>query len=92
MLGEREASLPPAAMEAPRTDPAAALLPVILLGLRVLSERSVALAANCFPLLATASAFALFWRALPDPSTLQLIGLGGYGVFILAAITLRRSK
>lgn len=55
------------------------------LGLAALSKRTLIAISNLFTLLTVASAFALWWRVLPDPSIRQLIGLSIYAVFVLAA-------
>jgi hypothetical protein len=54
------------------------------LGLFALSQRTTVALSKLFSLLTAASAFALWWGVLPNPSVLQLVGLGGYAVFILA--------
>lgn len=68
-------------------DAAAAML---ALALKTLSQKTVVALASLFTLGAVASAFALWWRVLPDPTTYQLIGLGVYAIFILAVLWLRR--
>ena len=63
----------------------------LMLGLGALSKRSIIALQSAFVLLATASAFVLWWSVLPSPSVLQLTGLAMYGVFVLAAsIIVRR--
>ena len=63
---------------------------MLYLGLKALSQRALVAIAALFTLLTVASAFALWWRVLPDPSVFQLVGLGLYAVFILAIHLVRR--
>lgn len=66
-------------------------LQALALGLQALSQRFVVALSRLFVLLATASAFALWWRCMPEPSVLQLIGLSLYAIFALSAsIIVRR--
>jgi hypothetical protein len=65
-------------------------LQALTLGLQALSQRTVVALSRLFVLLATGSAFALWWRTLPDPTVLQLIGLAGYAIFVLAASYIAR--
>ena len=71
----------------PRTDQVleAAGLQTLMLGLGALSKRAIVGLQSLFVLLATGSAFALWWSVLPSPSILQLVGLGMYAMFVLAA-------
>lgn len=62
----------------------------LVLGLQALSQRTVVALSKLFVLLATASAFALWWAVLPNPTVLQLVGLGMYGAFVLAASFIAR--
>ena len=57
----------------------------LMLGLGALSKRAVIALQSMFVLLATGSAFVLWWSVLPSPSVLQLTGLGMYALFVLAA-------
>jgi len=65
-------------------------LQALTLGLQALSQRFVVALSKLFVLLATASAFALWLEVLPNPSVLQLVGLGMYGIFALAASFIAR--
>ena len=58
---------------------------ILRLAIGELSKRFVIALSRLFTLLTVASAFLLWWRVLPEPSILQLIGLGMYATFILAA-------
>lgn len=55
----------------------------LMLGLGALSKRTLVALSNLFTLLTVASAFALWWRVLPEPSVYQLAGLTIYAVFLL---------
>ena len=55
----------------------------LMIGLGALSKRTLVALAQLFTLLTVASAFALWWRVLPDPSVYQLVGLSIYAVFLL---------
>lgn len=72
-----------------------AMVTGVMLGLKALSQgAAVALghiAAHIFSLLTVGSAFWL-WAATPTPNTYQLVGLGGYALFILAANVIVRRK
>lgn len=62
----------------------------LMLGLGALSKRAIIALQSMFVLLATGSAFILWWSVLPSPSVLQLTGLGMYGLFVLAASVIVR--
>jgi hypothetical protein len=62
----------------------------LMLGLGALSKRAIVALQSLFVLLATASAFILWWSVLPSPSVLQLVGLAGYALFVLAASVIVR--
>lgn len=67
----------------------------IIIGLKALSQgAAIALsnvASHLFSLLTVASAFWL-WLTFPEPNTNQLISIGGYALFILAANVIVRRK
>lgn len=62
----------------------------LMLGLGALSKRAIIALQSLFVLLATASAFILWWAVMPNPSVLQLIGLSIYALFVLAASVIVR--
>ena len=63
----------------------------LMLGLSALSQRMVVGLSKLFTLLTVGSAFWL-WMSLPHPDVYQLIAMGGYAVFVLAAnIIVRRA-
>lgn len=63
---------------------------LLLLSLRVVSQRAVTAVSHLFTLLLCGSALLLWWTVLPQPSILQLIGLGMWGCLILAIEVVRR--
>lgn len=73
--------------EAPvRQDPATSLgIEALRIGLSALSQRTVIALSRLFTLLTVGSAFMLWWRVMPEPSTFQLVGLSIYALFVLAA-------
>lgn len=64
---------------------------MLMVALKALSQRAVAAVADLFMLATVASAF-LLWMWTPEPTTYQLVGLGMYGIFILAANWIVRRK
>jgi hypothetical protein len=76
----------------PRADPQENKLATdaMLLALRALSQRAVIAFHSLFTLLLAGSAFALWWRTLPDPSVFQLVGLSIYAAFVLALHVVRK--
>lgn len=56
----------------------------ILLALKTLSQKTIVALSNLFCLLTVGSAFVL-WFHVPDPNVFQIVSLGLYAVFILAA-------
>lgn len=55
-----------------------------------LSKKALVAISNCFTALSLGTAFWLWQSVLPEPSPNQLIGLGGYAVFILSLEYVRR--
>lgn len=66
----------------------AAATSILLTSLRALSQRTLVALGNLFVLAAAASAFWLWYVTLPDPSIPQLVGLGLYGLLMLALVHL----
>jgi len=62
----------------------------LMLGLGALSKRAIVALQSMFVLLATGSAFVLWWSVMPNPSILQLTGLSIYAMFVLAASVIVR--
>lgn len=60
------------------------------MALRSLSQKSLVALASLFSLLLAGSVFWLFMAVLPNPSVLQLTGLGGYCAFVLALHMVRK--
>lgn len=63
---------------------------MVTLGLAILSQRTVAVAGHLIPLFAIGSGFTLWWAVKENPSINQLVGLGLYGLFMLAILALRK--
>lgn len=63
---------------------------MLMLAFKALSQRALIAASASFTLLMVASAFWLWMVTLPQPSVLQLVGLGGYALFVLAIEWVRR--
>jgi hypothetical protein len=77
-------------VEEPESDRSEAATKILVVALKALSQRALVALSACFTLLTVASAFALWWRVLPEPSILQLIGLGIYAIFVLSVHLVRR--
>lgn len=72
-------------------DATKALSSLLLLSLKALSQRALVALASLFTLVAVASTWWLFEEALPvNPSVNQLVGLGLYGLFVLAIHWVKR--
>lgn len=68
---------------------AAVQMLILLLG--TLSKRTLVALDNCFTLITVGSAFWL-WSSIPNPSILQIVELGIYALFVLAAnVIVRRT-
>lgn len=78
---------PPAA--APPRD-VQALTGMLMMALKALSQRTVVALASLVDLALASSVFVLWLLVISQPSTLQLIGLGGYALFVLVALYMRR--
>lgn len=63
----------------------------LYLGLQTLGKRTLVAIDNLFCLLTVASAFWL-WHSIPDPNTFQIVALGIYAGFVLAANVIVRRK
>lgn len=63
----------------------------LMIGLGALSQRTVVALSRLFALLVIASDFWL-WASIPAPNAYQLIALGMYAAFSLAAIFIARGK
>jgi hypothetical protein len=90
LIGNEPASqlTPPAPKDAAALE--SRLSGLIVTALKTLSQRTLVAISNTFSLILAGSAFMLWWRALPAPSVLQLVGLGMYSAFILALDFVRR--
>lgn len=63
---------------------------MLLLALKALSERAIVALSALFTAGGLASAWWLWSTILPNPSVLQLVGIGMYAVFLLALEFVRR--
>lgn len=70
-------------------DTNSAIVAVLFLALKVLSERTVSLAAALFPLIGLSLGFYLWLQVLAEPSILQLVGLGLFAAFFLLMLLVR---
>lgn len=82
-------SLAPPEPAAPRTVTVAERQITDLL-IKGIGQRAITIISTLFTLLLAASAWWLWWSALPQPTPTQLIGLGMYSVFVLALEYVRR--
>lgn len=91
-----EEALPPGEPGQPQQsepDPATrAAMRFWLLSMQNISARAITGVSHLFTAAVVLSAWALFMWTLPTPSTLQLVGLGLYGLFCLAVEWIRRSR
>ncbi len=67
-----------------------ALTGLLLTSLKALSQRTVVALASLVDLALIGSAFALWLIIIANPTTPQLIGVAGYGAFVLIALFMRR--
>ena len=70
--------------EAPSQQDQAVAITMIQIALSAIWKQFVIAVAHTFTLLSVASAFVL-WLLIPDPNTKQLISMGMYAAFVLAA-------
>ena len=64
---------------------------MLVLGLKTLSQRAIAAIADLFMLASLGSAFVL-WYLTPKPDVYQIVSLTIYGVLVLAANYIVRSR
>jgi hypothetical protein len=70
-----------------------AAVDILLLLLKPLSQKTIIALGNLFSLLTVVSVFWLSLAIIPkDPSTQQLVGLGGYAAFVIAVNIIVRRK
>lgn len=65
---------------------------MLLTAVRALSQRVIVAAEALVDLLLIASAFTLWLLIIAQPTPAQLTGVGGYAVFVLAAVLIRRRR
>ena len=83
---QAEASRPSAFTEAQREAAGLALQ----MALRTLSQKTLVALSSLYSLLLAGAVFWVFWRILADPSVLQLVGAGMFGLFALAIHLVRK--
>lgn len=88
-MAERQFTIVPDETEAPEQTRSASLL---FLALKALSQRAVVALADLFCLLTIGSVFVLWFVSPPDPTPNQIVSLTIYGVIVLAANWIVRSK
>ena len=76
---------------APKRDDYSAATAALILGLKALSQRALIAVDNLFTLITVCLVFWL-WKSIPQPDTYQLISLGVFAVFVLAANVIVRRK
>lgn len=67
-----------------------AITSMLMLALKALSQRTIVALSSLVDLILASSVFVLWFWVISQPSTLQLIGLGMYGVFVLICLFIRR--
>ncbi len=93
-VGEEDAALigeepPPPVEPAPRRVEHA-LTGLLITSLRALSQRAIVALSSLVDLALLASAFALWLLIIANPTLLQLTAVGGYAVFVLLSLYMRR--
>jgi hypothetical protein len=78
---------------ATESEPSTSAVDILLLLLKPLSQKTIIALGNCFSLLTVVSVFWLCLAIIPhDPSIQQLVGLGGYAVFVVAVNLIVRKR
>jgi hypothetical protein len=86
-LGDAQGPAEPVAQVAQPADESVATS-ILFTALKALSQRTLIALSNLFVLAAAGSAFWLWLVTLPSPSIQQLVGLGLYGLLMLALVHL----
>jgi hypothetical protein len=81
---------PPRAAPPPQGRDIQVLTTMLLTALKALSQRTIVALASLVDLALASSVFVLWVLVIAQPTTLQLIGLGGYAMFVLLALYMRR--
>jgi hypothetical protein len=83
---------PPQSRPVPQPEPQIvhAYTRMLLMALTAMAQRFVLALASLVDLALAGSVFALWVMVIAQPTTLQLTGLGMYGVFVLICLWLRR--
>lgn len=81
---------PPSAVPTNRERAERALSSLFMVTLKTLSQKTLLAFTALADLMLIGSAFVLWYRAMSEPTILQLVGLGAYSVFILVALLVRK--
>jgi hypothetical protein len=81
---------PPPPRPAPQPANVSALTGMLMIALKALSQRTIVALASLVDLALAGSVFVLWVLVIAEPTTLQLVGLGMYGAFVLSALFMRR--
>ncbi len=87
---EIPAEFPDATPQAAQSPATQAALAGLLIALKALSQRAVVAVASLVDLALIASTFVLWWQIVDNPSSLQIVTVTIYSVFILNVVWLRR--
>ena len=68
------------------------LTSLLMLSLRALSQRAIVAMASLVDLMLIATVFALVLMVISSPTPIQLIGIAGYGAFVLISLYLRQRR
>lgn len=68
----------------------AAMTALLLTTLKTISQKTILALASLVDAGLIASAFALWIMVIAEPTVLQLVAVGMYGAFVMAALALRR--
>jgi len=69
------------------------ILDTLLEGVKALPKKTANAVAACFALVTVATVFCLALMIVPyAPNTYQLVGLGGYGLFVIALNIITRQR
>lgn len=76
--------------EETQSEDTGAAMKIMMLALKSLSQKALVALSSLFSAAAVASAWALWYGVLREPTVLQLVGCGMYACFILAVEIVRR--
>ena len=90
IVGEEQAPDNPIPQTPAQAQDAANAVRLLMLSLRVVSQRFVTALSHLFTAVGLASAWYLWLKILPNPTITQLVGVGLYAGFLLAIEFVRR--